>query len=91
MREKERDVPRLADDKSQDRLWSEAVASADVPPDLVPVLTPDFMAAEFRAVMLGLPALAREHYLTAKRPDPHSGGRAASSSTGHDRVEPGGH
>jgi superfamily I DNA/RNA helicase len=34
----------------------------------VPVLTPDFMAAEFRAVVLGMPARTREHYLSAKRP-----------------------
>ena len=68
VREIDRDVPHLADSRLQERLWVDAVASADVPPDLVPVLTPDFMAAEFRAVMLGMPALAKEHYLTAKRP-----------------------
>lgn len=68
VRETDRDVPRLADSRSQERLWSDAVASADVPAELVPVLTPDFMAAEFRAVMLGMPALAKETYLSAKRP-----------------------
>ncbi|MCU1614229.1 MAG: putative helicase [Frankiales bacterium] len=68
VREKDRDVPRPADARTQERLWTEAVASADVPSDLVPVLTPDFMAAELRAVMLGMPAIAREHYLSAKRP-----------------------
>ncbi len=68
VREKDRDVPRLADAKLQDRLWADAVASADVPPDLVPVLTPEFMAAEFRVVMLGMPSLSREDYLSAKRP-----------------------
>jgi superfamily I DNA/RNA helicase len=39
-----------------------------VPAELAGVLTPEFLAAEFRAVMLGMPELTKDHYLAAKRP-----------------------
>jgi superfamily I DNA/RNA helicase len=68
VREHDGDLPRLAEFKAQERLWEDATASADVPADLLAVLTPEFLATEFRAVMLGMPALSKENYLAAKRP-----------------------
>jgi len=68
VREHDGDLPHLAESRAQERLWEDAAESANVPPDLLAVLTPEFLAAEFRAVMLGMPALTRENYLAAKRP-----------------------
>jgi superfamily I DNA/RNA helicase len=68
VREHDGELPRMVESKAQDRLWEDASASADLPADLVAVLTPDFLAAEFRAVALGMPALTKENYLAAKRP-----------------------
>jgi len=68
VREHDGDLPRPAESRTQERLWEDAVASSDVPADLAGVLTPEFLAAEFRAVMLGMPALTKDNYLAAKRP-----------------------
>ena len=54
-------------EREQDQLWDEAVHAAGVPADLVPQLTADFLAAEYRAVVLALPEHTREAYLKAKR------------------------
>jgi hypothetical protein len=67
VREQDGDPPRPAESRAQERLWEDAVASADVPGDLVATLTPEFLAAELRAVMLGMPAITKENYLSAKR------------------------
>ena len=68
VREHDGDLPRPAESRAQERLWEDAAASSDVPADLAGVLTPEFLAAEFRAVMLGMPALTKDNYLAAKRP-----------------------
>ena len=68
VREHDGDLPRPAESRTQERLWEDAAASSDVPADLAGVLTPEFLAAEFRAVMLGMPALTKDNYLAAKRP-----------------------
>jgi hypothetical protein len=68
VREHDGDPAHLADAKTQERLWEDAASSADVPADLLPSLTPDFLAAELRAVMLAMPALTKENYLAARRP-----------------------
>jgi hypothetical protein len=67
VREHDGDLPRPAESRAQERLWEDAAASSDVPADLAGVLTPEFLAAEFRAVMLGMPALTKDNYLAAKR------------------------
>jgi hypothetical protein len=61
------DTPRPAEARAQERLWDDAIATADVPTELLPVLTPDFLTAELRTVMLALPSLALDAYLVAKR------------------------
>ena len=61
-------IPRFADARTTERTWVDAVASVDAPADLLAVLTPSFLGAELRTVLLGLPALTREQYLAAKRP-----------------------
>ncbi|WP_171058028.1 3'-5' exonuclease [Modestobacter altitudinis] len=61
-------VPRFADSRTTERMWIDAVASADVPADLVRSLTPTFLDAELRTVLLGMPELTRNNYLVAKRP-----------------------
>jgi UvrD-like helicase C-terminal domain/AAA domain len=68
VREHDGDLPRPAESRAQERLWEDAVASSDVPANLAGVLTPEFLTAEFRAVMLGMPALTKDNYLAAKRP-----------------------
>ncbi len=67
VREHDGDPPRPAESRAEERLWEDAVASADVPADLVATLTPEFLAAELRAVMLGMPTITQENYLSAKR------------------------
>jgi hypothetical protein len=68
VRDHDGDLPRPAESRAQERLWEDAVASAGLPADLLTILTPEFLAAEFRAVMLGMPALTKENYLAARRP-----------------------
>ncbi|WP_219420241.1 UvrD-helicase domain-containing protein [Pseudonocardia nigra] len=52
----------------QETLWEDAVRSAGVPADLASVLTPAFLATEYRTVVLGMAEQTREAYLRVKRP-----------------------
>ena len=54
-------------DREQEALWEEAVRSSAVPPDLAAQLTPGFLAAEYRTVVLGMPERTRPEYLRVKR------------------------
>lgn len=54
-------------DREQEMLWEEAVRSSRAPADLVPALTPGFLAGEYRAVVLGMSEHTREAYLRVKR------------------------
>jgi len=68
VRDHDGDLPRPAETSAQERLWEAAVATAHVPADLLTILTPEFLAAELRTVMLGMPALTQENYLATRRP-----------------------
>lgn len=54
-------------DREQEMLWEEAVRSSDAPADVVPALTPGFLAGEYRTVVLGMSEHTREAYLRVKR------------------------
>ena len=54
-------------DREQEALWEEAVRSSAVPPDLAAQLTPSFLAAEYRTVVLGMSERTRAEYLRVKR------------------------
>jgi hypothetical protein len=53
--------------REQDAMWEEAVRSSGVPADLAPVLTPGFLAGEYRTVVLAMAEQTREAYLQVKR------------------------
>ncbi|MGH4013138.1 MAG: 3'-5' exonuclease [Pseudonocardiaceae bacterium] len=57
----------LLGDREQETMWEEAVRSSGTPADLVPVLTPAFLAGEYRTVVLGMSEHTREAYLQVKR------------------------
>jgi superfamily I DNA/RNA helicase len=54
-------------DREQEALWEEAVRAAGVPADLAAHLTPSFLAAEYRTVVLGMTEHTRAEYLRVKR------------------------
>ncbi|MGA9309336.1 MAG: 3'-5' exonuclease [Pseudonocardiaceae bacterium] len=54
----------LLSDREQEAMWEEAVRSTGTAADL---LTPAFLAGEYRTVVLGLPEHTREAYLRVKR------------------------
>ncbi|MGH3528757.1 MAG: 3'-5' exonuclease [Pseudonocardiaceae bacterium] len=54
-------------EREQETLWEEAVRSSGAPADLVPALTPGFLAGEYRTVVLGMSEHTREAYLGVKR------------------------
>ncbi|MFP5021906.1 3'-5' exonuclease [Pseudonocardia phyllosphaerae] len=54
-------------DRERDAVWNESLHAAGVPEDLAEQLTPTFLAAEYRAVVMALPEHTREAYLKAKR------------------------
>lgn len=62
------DLPRPLEGRAWERLWEDAAELANVPDHMRSLLTPDFLTAEFRAVVLGLPEMTEENYLWSKRP-----------------------
>jgi hypothetical protein len=52
----------------QESMWEDAIRTAGVPADLAPTVTPSFLAAEYRTVVLGMSEPTREEYLRVKRP-----------------------
>jgi hypothetical protein len=52
----------------QESLWEDAARVAAVPADLTPMLTPAFLAGEYRTVVLAMPEQTRDAYLRVKRP-----------------------
>ncbi len=61
-------VARPIESKTQERLWTAAVAAVDPTAELRGILTVEFLSAELRSVMLAMPALTKDNYLAAKRP-----------------------
>ena len=53
--------------REEDQRWEEAVHAGGVPADLVPQLTPSFLASEYRAVVLAQPEPTKQAYLRARR------------------------
>ena len=63
----DRSVAPTVGNQERERLWLEVVAGSGVPAELATVLTPEFLDAELRSVVLGMPEMTRDNYLIAKR------------------------
>ena len=68
VRAQDKHVPRAVDNHTRERTWSDARDAVALPVELRATLSVEFLDAELRAIVLGMPELTEEQYLKVKRP-----------------------